>query len=98
NRGSRAMKIMDIRASLHGFSIEIPLIEGKVQGYGRAEQTHFVFCQVETDEGHVGYGLTGHFLARSVIVALEQHVLPVVRGMDVRDIERIHQTVWKELN
>src|SRR3546814_17296737 len=67
----RSMKIKDIRASLHGFSISIPLLEGRVQGYGREEQTHFVFCEVETDEGHVGYGLTGHFLAKSVIVALQ---------------------------
>lgn len=92
------MKIQDIRASLHGFSIEIPLIEGCVEGYGRAEQTRFVFCEVETDQGHVGYGLTGHFLSHAVIVALKQHVLPAVKGMDVRDIERIHQTVWATLN
>jgi L-alanine-DL-glutamate epimerase-like enolase superfamily enzyme len=92
------MKIKNIKASLHGFSIEIPLLQGKVQGYGRAEQTHFVFCEVETDEGIVGYGLTGHFLAQSVIVALEKHVLPVVRDMDPRDVERIHQTVWARLN
>ena len=64
------MKIKDIRASLHGFSITIPLLEGRVEGYGREEQKHFVFCEVETDEGHVGYGLTGHFLAKSVITAL----------------------------
>ena len=92
------MKIKDIRASLHGFSIAIPLLEGRVEGYGRAEQTHFVFCEVETDEGIVGYGLTGHFLAQSVIVALEKHVLPVVRDMDPRDIELIHKAVWARLN
>src|SRR3546814_4662809 len=92
------MKIKDIRASLHGFSISIPLLEGRVQGYGREEQTHFVFCEVETDEGHVGYGLTGHFLAKSVIVALHEHVLPVVKDMDPRDLEAIHQKVWKRLN
>jgi L-alanine-DL-glutamate epimerase-like enolase superfamily enzyme len=92
------MKIKDIRASLHGFSIEIPLLEGRVQGYGRAEQTHFVFCEVETDEGIIGYGLTGHFLAQSVIVALEKHILPVVRDMDARDIELIHKTIWARLN
>lgn len=92
------MKIKDIRASLHGFSIEIPLLKGRVQGYGREEQTVFVFCEVETDEGIVGYGLTGHFLARAVIEALHHHVLPAVRDMDVRDIESIHQKVWKKLN
>lgn len=92
------MKIKDIRASLHGFSIEIPLLDGKVQGYGREEQTSFVFCEVETDEGIVGYGLTGHFLARAVIEALHHHVLPAVRDMDVRDLEAIHQRVLKKLN
>src|SRR3546814_18498380 len=69
-----------------------------LQGYGREEQTHFVFCEVETDEGHVGYGLTGHFLAKSVIVALHEHVLPVVKDMDPRDLDAIHQKVWKHLS
>lgn len=92
------MKIKDIRASLHGFSITIPLLEGRVEGYGRAEQTHFVFCEVETDDGHVGYGLTGHFLARAVIEALHHHVLPTVRDMDPHDIEAIHARVAKRLN
>lgn len=92
------MKIKDIRASLHGFSIEIPLLQGRVQGYGREEQTVFVFCEVETDEGIIGYGLTGHFLARAVIEALHHHVLPTVRDMDVCDLEAIHQRVWKKLN
>src|SRR3546814_17868061 len=42
--------------------------------------------------------LTGHFLAKSVIVALHEHVLPVVKDMDPRDLEAIHQKVWKRLN
>ncbi len=92
------MKIKDIRASLHGFSIEIPLLSGRVEGYGREEQTRFVFCEVETDEGIVGYGLTGHFLSQAVVAALHEHVLPLVRDMDPRDIELIHQRVWKKLN
>lgn len=92
------MKIKDIRASLHTTSIEIPLIEGRVDGYGREEQKLFVYCEVETDEGLIGCGLTGHFLAHSVVVALEKHFLPVVRDMDPRDIEAIHQRVFSKLN
>jgi L-alanine-DL-glutamate epimerase-like enolase superfamily enzyme len=92
------LKIADIAASLHGFSIEIPLLEGKVRGYGREEQTHFVFCRVTTEDGIEGYGLTGHFLAQSVVTALERHVLPAVKGMDPRDLEKIHQRVWQKLN
>src|SRR5256885_12136060 len=45
------------------------LLDGKVAGYGREEQREFVFCEVETDDGLTGVALTGHFLARSVVVA-----------------------------
>ncbi|PWG65827.1 mandelate racemase/muconate lactonizing enzyme family protein [Sediminicurvatus halobius] len=92
------MKIKDIRASLHTTSIEIPLLEGRVSGYGREEQKLFVVCEVETDEGITGIGLTGHFLAHSVVAALEKHFLPVVRDMDPRDLEAIHQRVFAKLN
>ncbi|MFI6908230.1 mandelate racemase/muconate lactonizing enzyme family protein [Nonomuraea sp. NPDC050394] len=92
------MKIRDIRASVHTTSIKVPLLEGRVEGYGRAEQKEFVFCEVETDEGLTGVAITGHFLARSVVTALEQHFLPVVSGMDAREIEAIHQRVWQALN
>ena len=41
--------------------------------------------------GLSGIAITGHFLARSVVLALKSYLLPVVRDMDVRDIEAIHQ-------
>jgi len=92
------MRIKDIRASLHTTSIEIPLLSGRVEGYGRAEQKIFVICEVETDEGYTGIGLTGHFLAHSVVAALEKHFLPIIKDMDPRDIEAIHQRVLQRLN
>jgi len=92
------MQIKDIRASVHTTSIEVPLLTGQVAGYGRAEQKEFVFCEVETDEGLTGVALTGHFLARSVVAALEKHFLPVVVDMDPREIEAVHQRVWRTLN
>src|SRR3546814_17885649 len=76
----RPMRIKDIRASLHGFSIAIPLLEGRVQGYGRAEQTHFVFCEVATDDGQVASGLTGNFLARGVSARPAEQRMPVRRA------------------
>ena len=98
NDAARGFQIKDIRASLHTTSIAIPLLGGKVSGYGREEQKEFVLCEVETDYGVTGIGLTGHFLARSVAEALEKHFLPVVRDMDVRDVEAIHKRVWQKLN
>lgn len=92
------MKIKDIRASVHTVSIDVPLLDGKVPGYGREEQREFVFCEVETDDGVTGVALTGHFLARAVVVALEQHFLPVVADMDPREVEAVHQRVWRKLN
>ena len=95
---SSPVKITAIRATRHTASIEVPLIEGKVAGYGREEQKEFVFCEVETDRGTSGFGLTGHFLARSVVEALERHILPLVKGMDPRDVERLHQRIGSKLN
>jgi len=92
------IQIRNIRASLHTTSIEIPLLEGRVDGYGREEQKEFVFCEVETDRGISGFGLTGHFLASAVADALENHFLPLVKGMDPRDVEAIHHRVWWKLN
>jgi L-alanine-DL-glutamate epimerase-like enolase superfamily enzyme len=95
---SAPVRIADIRASIHTTAIAIPLLEGKVAGYGREEQKEFVFCEVETDQGVSGFGLTGHFLARSVVEALHSYFLPLVKGMDPRDVEAIHHKVWWKLN
>jgi L-alanine-DL-glutamate epimerase-like enolase superfamily enzyme len=92
------MKIKNIRASIHSTAITVPLLEGKVQGYGREEQKEFVFCEVETDDGLAGLAITGHFLARSVVTALKLYVLPTVKDMDARDLEAIHQKIWLKLN
>ena len=92
------MKIREIRATIHTSTISVPLLERKVHGYGREEQKEFVFCEVETDDGLSGLAITGHFLARSVVAALKSYVLPVVRDMDVRDTEAIHQRIWSKLN
>ena len=95
---SKPVRITAIRATIHTTSIDIPLLEGKVAGYGREEQQEFVVCEVETDAGVSGFGLTGHFLARSVAEALNRHFLPVLEGMDPRNVEAIHQKVWWKLN
>lgn len=86
------MKIKDIRASVHQFPVTIPLIDKPI------EQRKLVFCEVETDDGYVGAGLTGHFLPSAIVAALEKEILPVVKDMDPRDTEAIHSKLWWKLN
>ncbi|MDH3376725.1 MAG: hypothetical protein OEQ39_07115 [Gammaproteobacteria bacterium] len=62
------------------------------------ENWHFVFCEVETDEGLTGSGITGAFLPWCVIATLENDLLSVVKDMDPRDTEALHRKVWWALN
>ena len=86
------MKIANITASLHRHAIEIEGIAEAV------EHRQFVFVEVETESGETGFGVTGQFLPWSIIPCVEQHILPAIKGMDIRDTERIHHAVWKKLN
>lgn len=86
------MKIENIKASAHAFEARVPLLKDPV------ELRKIVFCELETDDGIVGYGMTGHFLTSAVVAALRNDFLPLVRGMDPRDTEAIHQRVGHKLN
>ncbi len=83
------MKIKDIRASVHQLPIYLPKIEQPT------EHRRHVFCEVETDEGHVGYGMTARFLTPAVAAILTNELLPAVRDMDPRDLEAIHERVGR---
>ena len=83
------MKIKGIRASVHRLPIYLP-------GFAEpTEHRHHVFCEVETDEGHVGHGMTARFLTRAVASALMHDIFPAVRDMDPRDIEAVHDRVGR---
>ena len=63
------MKIVDIKASAHRIEVAIPLFDKPVI------TRKIVHCEVYTDSGIVGYGLTGgQFLPHSVVVALEKKI------------------------
>ena len=87
------MKIVDIKASAHRIEVAIPLFDKPVI------TRKIVHCEVYTDSGIVGYGLTGgQFLPHSVVVALENEFLDTVKGLDPRNVEMIHEKVWWDLN
>ena len=86
------MKIKSIKASLHHFDVKVPLLKKPL--HRRA-----IVCEVEVSSGLKGFGLTSaHHLPHSVITALTREFLPVVKDMDARDTEAIHEKVWWTLN
>ena len=83
------MKIKDVRATVHRLPIYLPGIAEPT------EHRHHVFCEVETDEGHVGHGMTARFLTRAVANVLVNDVRPAVRDLDPRDFEAVHDRLGR---
>jgi L-alanine-DL-glutamate epimerase-like enolase superfamily enzyme len=87
------VQIANIEATAHRIEVPLPLFDQPVV------RRQIVFCRLTTDEGHVGYGLTGgQYLPWAVVAALETDFLETVRGMDPRRTEAIHKKVWQNLN
>ncbi len=86
------MLIDHVEASVHEIAVPLPLLESK------EERRRFVICRVVLDSGEEGYGVTGGFLPTAIRTALEQEFLPVLRGMDARNTEAVHERAWKVLN
>lgn len=84
--------LRDIKARVHEVPVTIPLIDEPI------ERRRFVSCEIFTEDGVTGFGLTGQFLPFSIREALTKHLLPLLKGVDIRDTEAVHAMVWKKLN
>jgi L-alanine-DL-glutamate epimerase-like enolase superfamily enzyme len=86
------MKIKSIKAGVHRLAVNVPLLKEPIH-------RRIVSCEVETDDGHAGFGITGGaYLPNAIATAIEKEFLPVVKDMDPRDTEAIHEKVWWKLN
>src|SRR5574341_1190993 len=86
------MRIKSIRAGVHRLSVTVPLLKEPIV-------RNAVFCEVETDDGYAGSGLTGGaYLPFAIVTAIEKEFLPLLKGMDPRDTEAVHEKVWWKLN
>src|SRR5699024_6461128 len=91
-RGGAFMEIAKVTASLHRHDIDLP-------GIGDSVETRmFVFCEVELTDGRKGFGVTGQFLPWSIISCIEDHIAPIIVGLDPVHVEKIHGLVWNRLN
>jgi L-alanine-DL-glutamate epimerase-like enolase superfamily enzyme len=62
---------------------------GAARGYAGLDAPTFVRCRVETEDGLVGSGVTGRFLADEVAALLERGMNEALRGSDARMLEEI---------
>jgi len=86
-----AMRIVDSRVTLHQTSMMLPLVEKSA-----ADGIKVVF-EIETDEGHTGFGMTGRWLGHGVAAILRHHLVPMIKDMDIRDLEAVHARLWPEI-
>lgn len=92
------MRIDRIEASVHAAASRVPLLDRTVEDYRGGPPRPFVVCRVTADDGRVGYGFTGRFLARRVARTLEEDVQPVVRGMEAAEPESVQASLMDKLN
>lgn len=85
------MRIAKATVSLHHLPMILPLVE-KPAGDGVR-----VICEIETTDGHRGFGTSGRWMAHGVANAIKHDLLPVIKDMDIRDIEAIHARLWPEI-
>lgn len=92
------MKIDRIEASLHAAASRIPMLDREVEDYQDGPPRPFVVCRVTADDGRVGHGFTGRFLARQVVRTLVEEILPTVRGMDAAAPQSAQAVLMAKLN
>jgi L-alanine-DL-glutamate epimerase-like enolase superfamily enzyme len=86
------MRIANLKAAVHSVPLRIPLIDEPVQN------RRLVSLHLETEEGITGFGMTGHYQSSGAVAVLHDEILPVVRGMDLRDVEAVHDRIFKKVN
>jgi L-alanine-DL-glutamate epimerase-like enolase superfamily enzyme len=86
------MKIAEVRCTVHRFETTLPLTDKPSRDSAR------IICEIETDDGLVGFGMSSRFLPHAVAAAVLTHLKPRILGMDPRDVERIHDKLHPVLS
>ncbi|GAA1141846.1 mandelate racemase/muconate lactonizing enzyme family protein [Ornithinicoccus hortensis] len=81
-----------LTARVHRAPVRLPLLAEP------AGNRRFVSCQIVTDGGITGFGVTGQLLPTAIRAVLVDELFPLLRGQDVRRVEAIHDLVARRLN
>lgn len=86
------MRIRSLTASVE----RLPPV-GAARGYAGLDTPAFVLCRVETEDGLVGTGVSGRFLAEEVVALLGRMAEPL-RNLDLRLVDRIGPLLTARFN
>lgn len=85
------------------YKVDIPLKEPFIISYASFDMMPAIIIRMETDDGLVGYGesvpdehVTGESV-HSVFAALKHNLIPAVKGLDPRNLGRIHDMMNQQL-
>ena len=81
------MRIARVHATTHNVPVPVPLLPAPVM-------RPLVFCAVETDDGTIGYGISGPIQRHAVRELINREAAPILVGKDPFETERI----WHELS
>lgn len=85
------MRIVKVTVSLHRLSMKMPLRQKPINEGLR------VICQIETDTGHTGFGMTGRCLAHGVANAIKNDLVPLLADVDIENFEAVHSHLWRAI-
>ena len=85
------MRIARVHATTHNVPVPVPLLPAPVM-------RPLVFCAVETDDGTIGYGISGPIQRHAVRELINREAAPILAGKDPFETERIWQELSVDLN
>ncbi|MDP2856364.1 MAG: mandelate racemase/muconate lactonizing enzyme family protein [Bacillota bacterium] len=85
------MKITKVEAAAYRVPVKVPL-------KSKPMHREAVVAHVETDEGLVGYGLTGHILREGVVAFINREAGPFLVGRDPLPSERVWRDLYRTFN
>jgi len=87
----RALKITDVKATLHRVPVTVPLLKENIF-------SSIVFTTVETDQGVTGYGLTRGSQRFGISEFINREAAPFLRGKNPLETERLWTQLFKQFN
>lgn len=85
------IRIVDIKADCYRVPIELPLKRKTID-------REIVVVKVNTDQGIIGYGVTGPILNKPIKTFINEQITEYLKGYDPLDTEKVYQDLYNNFN